>query len=48
VKKKLAQYKQKWLNNVRRMEDIRYPKQLLDYPLIGIKPGRTLKRLLEG
>jgi hypothetical protein len=31
IKKKLAQYKQKLLNHVSRMEDIRYPKQLLDY-----------------
>jgi hypothetical protein len=28
IEKKLAQYKQKWLNHVRRMKDIRYPKQL--------------------
>jgi len=31
VKMKLAQYKQKWLNHIKRMEDIRYPKQFLDY-----------------
>jgi hypothetical protein len=30
-KKKLAQYKEEWLNHVTRMEDIRYPKQLLEY-----------------
>jgi hypothetical protein len=28
---KSAQYEQKWLNLVTRMEDIRYPKQLLGY-----------------
>jgi hypothetical protein len=28
-------YKQKWLNHVSRMEDIRYPKQLLDYRIWG-------------
>jgi hypothetical protein len=31
VEKKLAQYKHKWLNVVSRMEDIGYPKRLLDY-----------------
>jgi len=31
VQMKVAQYKQKWLNCVSRMEDVRYPKQLLDY-----------------
>jgi hypothetical protein len=30
VEKKLAQCEQKWLNHVSRMEDIRYPKHLLD------------------
>jgi hypothetical protein len=30
-------------------ENIRYPKQLLDYRLIGRRrPGRPLKRLLDG
>jgi len=28
VENKLAQYKQKWLNHVSRMKDIRYPKHL--------------------
>jgi hypothetical protein len=31
VEKKLAQYKQNWLNHISKMEDVRYPKQLLDY-----------------
>jgi hypothetical protein len=31
IEKKLVQYRQKWSNHVSRMEDIRYPKQLLDY-----------------
>jgi hypothetical protein len=34
-----AQYKQKLLNHVSRMEDIRYPEQLLDYQPIGRRPG---------
>jgi hypothetical protein len=29
VEKKLEKYKEKWLNYVSRMEDIRYPKQLI-------------------
>jgi hypothetical protein len=29
VEKKLAQYKQNWLDYVRRMENVRHPKQLL-------------------
>jgi hypothetical protein len=33
AEKKLAQYKQKWLNNVSRLEDVRHPKQLLNYDL---------------
>jgi len=48
VEKKLAQYKQKKLHNFNRMEDIRYPEQLLDYRPIGRRrPGRSLKRLLD-
>jgi hypothetical protein len=35
VERKFTQYKQKWLNNVSRMEDVRYTKQLLDYRPIG-------------
>jgi hypothetical protein len=30
------------------MENISYPKQLLDYRPIGRRPGRPLKRLLDG
>jgi hypothetical protein len=30
VENKLAQYKQKWLNHVSNLEDIRYPKLLFD------------------
>jgi len=30
VQKKLAQRKKKWANNISRIEDIRYPEQLLD------------------
>jgi hypothetical protein len=41
VEKKLAQYKQKWLNHVSRMEDSRYTKQLLDYRPVGTRrPGQ--------
>jgi hypothetical protein len=49
VEKKLAQYKnKKWLNQLRRMENVRYPKQLLDYRPIGrLRPGRPLKRLQD-
>jgi len=53
LEKRLAQYK-KWLNDISRMEDIRYPKQLLDYRPIGRRRrrrrrrnGRSLKRPLE-
>jgi hypothetical protein len=31
LEKKLTQYKEKWLYNVSKMEDIRHPKQLLYY-----------------
>jgi len=49
AEKKLAQCTQKWLNHVSRMEDIRYPKQLLDYRPIGRgRPGRSIGRPLEG
>jgi len=49
VKEKLAQYKRKWLNDDSRLEDVRYPKQLLDYrPIERRRPGRPLKRLLDG
>jgi len=43
LEKKLAEYKQKWLNNVSRLEDIRYLEQLLDYRPIRRRPGRLLK-----
>jgi len=48
VKKKLAQYKQKWFNHVSKMENIRHPKQLLVIRPIGRRPGQPLKRLLDG
>jgi len=48
VENKLAQHKQKWLNRVRRMEDIRYPQQLPDYRCVGRRPGRLLRKLLDG
>jgi hypothetical protein len=45
---KLIQYKQKWLNPVSRMEGGRHPKQV-DYRRNGRRrPGRPLKRLLDG
>jgi hypothetical protein len=45
---KLAQYKQKWLNHISRMEDIIYPKQIPDCPPAGREDliGQ-LKRLLK-
>jgi hypothetical protein len=43
AKKKLTQCKQKWLYLVSRMEDIRYPKHLLDYQPIGRRPGTTIE-----
>jgi len=46
VKKKSAQYKQKWWNHVSRMEDITYPKQFLNYwPTRKWRLGQPLKRL---
>jgi len=42
LEKKLAQCKQKCLNHVSRIQDIRYPKNLLDYRPIGRRPGRPL------
>jgi hypothetical protein len=44
VKKKLAQCKQKCLNHVSRMEDIRYPKEIPDYRPVGRRLGRPLNR----
>jgi hypothetical protein len=50
----LAQYKQKYLNHVSRMEDVRYPKQFDCRPIGGggggrrRRTGRPLKRLLDG
>jgi hypothetical protein len=35
VKKRFAQYEQKLLNNVSRMDGIRHPKQLHDYQPVG-------------
>jgi hypothetical protein len=48
VETKLAQYKRTLLYHISRMEDIRYPEQLLDYRPMGRRPGRPLKRLLDG
>jgi len=49
IENKLAQYKQKWLNHVSRMKNIRYPSQILDCRSIGRRrTGRSLKRLLDG
>jgi hypothetical protein len=44
-RKKLAQYKQKWLNHVSRMERNRYRKQLLDYRPIGRRRGWPLESI---
>jgi predicted RecB family nuclease len=48
VEQKSAQYKQKLLNHVSRMQDIRYLKQMLEYRPIERKPERPLKRQLCG
>jgi hypothetical protein len=48
VETKLAQYTQRWLNRVSKMEHIRYRKQFLDYRPIGRRLGRPLRRTLEG
>jgi hypothetical protein len=49
VGKKLAQYKQKWLNHVNMTEDIGLREQLLACRPVGRRrPGRLLKRLLDG
>jgi len=49
VENKSAQHKQKWLNHVSRMEDIGYPKEILDCRPIGRRrPEWPLKSLLDG
>jgi hypothetical protein len=49
VEMKLVQYKDRWLNHVSWMKDIRYPEQLFDCRPIGkCRPGRPLKRLQNG
>jgi hypothetical protein len=49
VEKKTVHYKQKRLNYVSWMEDIRLSEQVLDYRPIGRRrPGRQLKTLLNG
>jgi hypothetical protein len=43
--KKLEQYKQNWLDHVRRLKDIRHPQQLLDSRADGRQIlGRPLKK----
>jgi len=44
LERKLAQYEQKWVNNVSRMEDISHPKQLLDYRPIARRRRRRRRR----
>jgi hypothetical protein len=48
VQKKSVQYKQKQLNSVTKMEVIWYPEQLDYRPIDGRRPGRPLKRPLDG
>jgi hypothetical protein len=48
LKERLCTYTHKWFQHVHRMEDIRLPKQLLNYQSKGRRrPGRPLKRLLD-
>jgi hypothetical protein len=47
VEKKLAQYEQEWLNHTSRMEDIGYPKQLIQSRRIGGGGRRRRIRPLE-
>jgi len=47
VEKMLGQYKQKWLNHISRMEEIRCSKQLHGYWPIRRRSGKPLERLLD-
>jgi len=48
VETKLAQYKEKCLNHVNRIQDICHSKQLPDFRPVQARPGRPIKRLRDG
>ncbi|KAJ4434386.1 hypothetical protein ANN_22946 [Periplaneta americana] len=49
VEEKISRYKFNWLDHVRRMENSRIPKIMMQYKLRGHRrPGRPLRRLLDG
>jgi hypothetical protein len=49
VLEKITKYRHNWVKYVRRMNNSRFPKALIDYHPCGRRrPGRHLKRLLDG
>ncbi|KAJ4437338.1 hypothetical protein ANN_17477 [Periplaneta americana] len=49
VEEKISRYKFNWLDHVRRMENSRIPKIMMQYKPRGHRrPGRPLRRLLDG
>ncbi|KAJ4447022.1 hypothetical protein ANN_09010 [Periplaneta americana] len=49
VEEKITRYKFNWLDHVRRMENSRIPKIMMQYKPRGHRrPGRSLRRLLDG
>ncbi|KAJ4427350.1 hypothetical protein ANN_24970 [Periplaneta americana] len=49
VEEKISRYKFNWLDHVRRMENSRIPKIMMQYKSRGHRrPGRSLRRLLDG
>ncbi|KAJ4438975.1 hypothetical protein ANN_14929 [Periplaneta americana] len=49
IEEKINSYKLNWLDHVRRMENSRIPKIMMQYKPRGLRrPGRSLRRLLDG